>query len=341
MKAEALDVKDSYGEVRLFPETIDDLWHLSHLVAPGDLIFATTFRSVETPSDKLRPEKAEKRPIRLGIRVEKVSFHEYANRLRIAGVIEQGTDAGSYHTVNLEIGAEISVIKQWKQIDRERIDRAVAASAFGVVHILTIEEGEAELFRIRQYGAEQVAQLTAGSGKGAGVQSRQAFFESIRVWLAAVTGPIIVAGPGFVKDDFMKYLRDAGDALGDRSLVVETRRTGRGAVQEVIGLGMLERLSGDLQLKREVEYIEELLNRIGAGRPVAYGKQEVAEAIAYGAVQYLLVADQLLRDTEVEVLLEEAERRRATIIVFSAAFEPGKQLTALGGVAALLRFPIS
>ena len=166
MKVEYGDLRDNSGEIRLLPESIDDLWHLEHLISPGDLVFATTFRSVETATDRIRPEKVEKRPVRLGIRVEKVEFSGHGIRLRVAGTIEHGVDCGAYHTINVETGYEISVIRQWRPIDLERIGRAVKASVFGVIHILTIEEGEAELFRLRQYGPESVMTLSAGSGKG-------------------------------------------------------------------------------------------------------------------------------------------------------------------------------
>ena len=70
MKVEFGEIRCNFGEIRLLPESIDDLWHLQHLIAPGDLVFATTFRSVDTATDKIRPEKTEKRPVRLGIRVD-------------------------------------------------------------------------------------------------------------------------------------------------------------------------------------------------------------------------------------------------------------------------------
>ncbi len=148
MKAEYGELKDRYGEIRLFPESIDDIWHIQHLISAGDLVFATTFRSVDTASDKIRPEKAEKRPVRLGVRIDRVEFSEHGVRLRLTGIIEHGVDTGAYHTINVETGFEISVIKQWRPIDLERIERAVKASVCGVIHILTIEEGEAELFRL-------------------------------------------------------------------------------------------------------------------------------------------------------------------------------------------------
>jgi protein pelota len=315
MKAEFCDLKGNYGEIRFLPESIDDLWHLQHLIAPGDLVFATTLRSVTAATDKIRPEKVEKRPVRLGVRVGHAEFSVHAVRLRISGVIEHGVDAGSHHTFNVDTGYEISVIRAWKQVDFDRIDRAVKASVYGVIHILTIEEGEAELFR-------------------------QAFFEQVLGSLHEITGPVIIAGPGFVKDDFVKFAKNKDSAIAARAVVAETRRIGRGAVQEVIGLGALEKLIGDLQLAREVKLVDEILLRISQDGPVAYGMQEVADAIGYGAAEQLVITDSLLRDGAVMKLVETAEAMRSKITVLSSSFEPGERLDALGGIAALLRYKI-
>jgi len=338
MKAEYGELKDRYGEIRLFPESIDDLWHLRHLINPGDLVFATTFRSVDTASDKIRPEKVEKRPVRLGIRVERAEFSEHGIRLRLTGIIEHGVDTGAYHTINVETGFEISVIKQWRLIDLERIDRAVKASVYGVIHILTVEEGEAELFRLRQYGPESVITITAGSGKGGETDTRAGFFEQVLVPLTAISGPLIIAGPGFIKDDFIKFAKNRSCQAADRAIIVETRRTGRGAVQEVIGKGVLDALINDLQLSREVKMMDEVLLRISQDGAVAYGLREVGEAVGFGAAEQVLVADTLLRNEEITHLIQKAEAMRAAIVVLSSGFEPGERLIALGGIAALLRY---
>jgi protein pelota len=338
MKADFGELKDNAGEIRLLPESIDDLWHLQHLVAHGDLVFATTFRSVESATDKIRPEKVEKRPVRLGIRAEKVEFSEHGVRLRIAGLIEHGIDAGAYHTINVETGYEISVIRQWRPVDFERIDRAVKASVYGVIHILTIEEGEAELFRLRQYGPESVITLTAGSGKGSETETRTGFFDAVLKIIADISGPLVIAGPGFIKEDFIRYAKNKNSAPAGQAIVVETRRIGRGAVQDVIGTGTLEKLIGDLQLSREVKLMDEVLLRISQDGAVAYGKKQVGIAIEYGAVDEILVADSLLRDQSIVCLIENAEKMKAKIVVLSTEFEPGERLEALGGIAALLRY---
>lgn len=341
MKADIGELQRSFGEIKFFPESSDDLWHLLHLIIPGSLVFATTLRSVEGTSDKIRPEKQEKRPVRLGIRAEQVEFHEYAIRLRVFGVIESGVDTGSHHTLNLEPGFEVSVIRSWHHADLDRIDRAIKSASADAVHILAIEEGDAELYRMHSYGPHLVFSLTAGSGKGMECSTRQDMFNEIIEILRSVTGPLIIAGPGFIKEDFVKRLRSLQPDRPSQPLVLETRRSGRGAVQEVIGLGALEKLTGDLQLAREVRYMDELMARIARGDPATYGEKECADAVTFGAVETLLVADSGLRSASVTSVIEEAERMQAGVVILSTRFEPGERVEKLGGIAALLRYPLS
>jgi protein pelota len=338
MKAEFREMRGSHGEIRLFAESVDDLWHLSHLVRPGDLVFATTFRSVELVQDKIRPEKPEKKPVRLGIRVEGVAFHQYSNRLRISGVIQHGVDEGSHHTINLDAGSELSVIKTWHQVDLDRIERAVKASTSGAVHILAVEEGEAELYRIRQFGPEIVTTVVQGSSKGSDPGGRAHLFERVAALVGEITGNVVIAGPGFVKDEVAKYLREKIPDLKDRCITVETKRSGRGAVTEALGKGVLEKITGDLQLKREAELLDTFLERMGKGEPVAYGRAEVEEAVSAGAAEQILVIDDMVRNRNIADLLERAERTRSRVTVFSSLFDPGAQLLALGGIAAILRY---
>jgi len=100
--------------------------------------------------------------------------------------------------------------------------------------------------------------------------------------------------------------------------------------------------------------------------------KEVKKALEYGAIETLMVCDEKLMAFEVgeeegegrrakgegpeekgkglkakgegreeiEALLERVERERGKMVVFSTEFEPGKRLKGLGGIAALLRFPI-
>jgi len=339
MKAENKGLVRGYGEISLIPWSIDDLWHLNHLITEGSLVYATTFRSVEAANDKIRPEKLEKRPVRLGIRVERVEFHEYSTRLRVFGVIESGVDISSHHTLNLEPGFEISVIRTWTPSDLERINRAVEGSDNQEISILAIEEGEAELFRLFQFGPRSVFSITLGSGKGADTDNRGEFYTRVLQALDRLKGPLIIAGPGFIKDDLAaKYKKTFLERQAP--ILIETRRSGTGAVQEVIGQGTLERLIGDIQLRREVLMMDEFLKRIAKDEPVAYGRKEITRAIECGAVEKLMIVETSVRDSDVVLMMEAAEQMGSEIIILSSSFEPGERLSSLGGIAALLRYAI-
>lgn len=343
MKADAAEPikRDGFGEYKLVAESLDDLWHLSHLIGPSDTVYAVTLRTVDAPSDKLRAEKLEKRPVRIGVTVEKVEFTPDANRLRVFGVICFGPDIGQHHTLNVETGYEISVVRRWTAVDLYRISRAISASTQGVVHIAAVEDGEIEIYRVRQYGPERVTTFTLGSGKTAGLDSRQGLFAAALEVLSKVTGNIVIAGPGFVKDDFLQYAKNTNPDLAAKMLAADTRRSGRGAVLEAIGNGVLTRLAEDVQLAREVSFMEEVFMRIGQNGAVAYGMTEVQTAVDFGAVETFLAVDSLIREDAVARLIEEAETAGAKVVVLSGSFEPGERLTGLGGVAALLRFKIN
>ncbi|MEM0350975.1 MAG: mRNA surveillance protein Pelota, partial [Archaeoglobaceae archaeon] len=82
------NLRGDEGEIKLIPETIEDLWHLRFLIEKGDKVFSLTKRAIQS-EDKLRSDK-EMVFVRIGVEVEKVEFHKFANRLRIAGKIFSG-----------------------------------------------------------------------------------------------------------------------------------------------------------------------------------------------------------------------------------------------------------
>jgi len=77
------------GIIELLPETLDDLWHLSHLIEPGNLLSARTTRRIQdTTGERLRSDRGIKKTFFMGIRVESINFHRYTGKLRATGVIE-------------------------------------------------------------------------------------------------------------------------------------------------------------------------------------------------------------------------------------------------------------
>jgi len=50
------------GVIELLPETLDDLWHLSHIIAKGDNVSSKTTRRIQdNTGDKLRSDRGVKK----------------------------------------------------------------------------------------------------------------------------------------------------------------------------------------------------------------------------------------------------------------------------------------
>jgi len=335
-------LKDREGEIKLIPENLDDLWHLKYIIEPGDIVFSLTKRISES-SDKLRSDK-EKITVRLGIQVEKVEFHKFANRLRITGKIVAGVEDSGYHTINISVGKELSIIKEWKDEQLKRIKYAEEASKQPEIIIVTIEEGEAIIGVVRQWGVEEVSNIKRSYGKDT-TSYRQEFFGEVLSQLENMNFKYaVVAGPGFTKEDFIEFVREKNPEMAKKMIVVDTSSIGMRGFIEVLKRGVLKRIAGEVRLAEEAEYMDLLLERIAKGEKVAYGIDEVKKAYEYGAIEVLLVADEFLREErdkwDIDSFMRNVEAAKGKIVIMSTEFEPGKRLMALGGIAALLRFDI-
>ena len=157
---------------------------------------------------------------------------------------------------------------------------------------------------------------------------------------------MVVAGPGFTKNELAKYLRDRFRSL---SIIEETAScTGEPGVREVINRGTFSKIMANSTLLRDSRLVDELLARLST-KPslVAYGREEVKRAVEGGAVDALLVSERLLKAIvpderrTIEDICKRAEGYGGKVYFIGGEHEKGKQLISLGGIAALLRFAIT
>ena len=345
MRVTKKNLRGDEGEISLIPESLDDLWHLQHLISRGDLVFALTHRKVPAIADKARPEKMERKTVRLGVKVETVEFHMYSNWLRLHGTIKSGMDVGQYHTLNIEIGTELSIIKyHWRPDLLERIDEAVAESLRPRVVIALVEEGEATIGVLRQFGVQTAVELRQGSGKGSGEDTRSSFMREVADAIdkaAQDEAEVILAGPGFTKEDVKKVIDSSLPDLAKRIAMDDTSSIGRSGFQEVLRRGAVKSVLESSRIAREAKIIEELFREIATDGKAAYGIKEVETAKNYGAIETLLVLDEMARRGAMDDIMRDVANARGRVVIFSSEFEPGDRLRSLGSVAALLRFKIA
>jgi protein pelota len=285
--------------------------------------------------------------------VEDVEFAKFANRLRIGGVIEDCSredQLGQHHTINVEQNDEIEVEKHWKADQRERVEEAVEATDNPDVAIATVEEGQAHVHTVAQYGTEERATITAPTGKGDYAQPRSELFDELaEVLVRQDADAIVLAGPGFTKRDALAYIEEEHPRLTENITTVDTSAVGDRGVHEVLKRGAVEDIQQQTRIAAEAELIDKLTERIADGAKVAYGPGQVATAADYGAIEHLFVLDKRLRDerrgseewdVDVDRIIETTEQKGGEVTVFSGEFDPGLQLANLGGIAALLRYRV-
>jgi protein pelota len=351
------DREDGEGRrerITVVPESLDDLWHLTYILEPGDSVSGDTTRRIQRDDDKTRDTGGQREPMWIEIEVTDVEFAKFSNRLRVGGEItdcSREDQVGFHHTFNVEARDELTVEKVWQPDQLERLEEAVETAEQPDVAVVTVEEGQAHVHTVAQYGVEERASITGTTGKGEYARGREELFDE----LASIVGrldvdAIVLAGPGFTKQDALEHIETNAPEAAERIQVVDTASVGDRGVHEVLKRGAVDRIQTETRIAEEAELIDELTERIAEGAKVAYGIEAVAEAAEYGAVERLLILDERLRveragegdwDRDVNDVVENVERQGGDVTVFSHEFDPGQQLSNLGGIAALLRYRLS
>ena len=346
-------VEGGRERVTLVPENTDDLWHLTYVIEPGDRVEGDTHRRIQRDDDQLRDTGGQREHMHVTLEIDDVEFHRFANRLRVGGEIvgcSREDQLGFHHTLNVEEREEITVEKVWKTDQLERIEDAVEAAERPEVAIATVEEGQAHVHTVAQYGTEERASITGPTGKGEYARDRSELFEELGEVLSRLeVEAIILAGPGFTKQDALDHIEDAYTGVTEKITTVDTSGVGDRGVHEVLARGAVEDVREQTRIAEEARLIDELTDRIAGGAKAAYGPEAVEKAAEYGAVENLLVLDERLRqergnegdwNQDVDEILQSVDHQGGDVTVFSAEFDPGQQLSNLGGIAALLRYRI-
>jgi len=337
--------------VTLVPEHVDDLWHLQYLVEPGDRVGGETSRRVQRDDERLRDTGGQREPMWVALAVESVEFHRFANRLRVSGEIvacSREDQLGHHHTLNVEPFDEVSVEKVWKPDQDERLAQAEAAADRPDVLVVTVEEGAAFVHAVGQSGAEERLSLTGPTGKGEYARDRTELFVELGDALAHLDpDAVILAGPGFTKEDARAAIAAAHPELADRVTTVDAASVGDRGVHEVLARGAVDEVLAETRLADEAAAVDELLRRVKTEGAAAYGPEATARAAEYGAVETLLVLDERLRaeragsgewPIDVDDVIEAVEHQGGEVTVLTSGGDAGRQLDGLGGIAALLRY---
>jgi protein pelota len=346
------------GFVKVVPDTPDDLWHLYNVVYKGDEVYAYSSRAIKSDTETSRPKSAERMSAFMGVIVESVSWDKFLGKLRVHGLICHAPDiipTGAHHTLSIALNQPVTIVK--KEWPKHLLDRLTRASETEKpMLIISIDDEGFAIAETKQYGyetrVEQRIRLPGKQEADKRVEATKAYFRlavnSLNQLWAQNHNPIVIIGAGFVKNDFVKYLNEESKEMSKSVVDVKSVNNGGTAgIDEALRSGVLLKAAHQLRIVDETETMEEVMKRLGKGEgTVTYGLDAVENAAIMGAIEKLVIADTTLRDAEetqrlkLEELMREVEKRNANVTVISTEHEAGAKLLSIGGIAALLRFPI-
>ncbi|MBI4399717.1 mRNA surveillance protein pelota [Candidatus Micrarchaeota archaeon] len=334
------------GEMKIVAENNEDLWHLDKIIEPNDLIKSSSFRRFKTDEG----ESGEKKQVNLDLIAEKIEFAKHANKLRITGIIKSGSpeeyvQIGSYHTIDVELHKPFVVIKQWRDFQLKRLKEAEKETKKPKLGIVVLDDEKAIFSKVTPKGIDVEFEIYSHASK-----KDKSYEDKVRLYYLELTKKleslelykVVVAGPGFTKDNLKKFIQDRYPDILPKLVFERCNSAEVNGIHELIKSGIAERLIGEIRVEQEAHALERFLEQLSKDRGlVAYGIPQVKEAVNYGAIEELYIADDLIRQNkELDDLLQKADKQKSKVLIFSVENNAGKQLMSFKGIAAILKFKI-
>ncbi|XP_028140905.1 protein pelota [Diabrotica virgifera virgifera] len=370
MKLISQDVdKNGEGTVALIPEEPEDMWHAYNLISEGDSVKSTTIRKVQSESSTGSSTSSRVRTT-LTISVENIDFDTQACMLRLKGRnIEENqyVKMGAYHTLDLELNRKFSLRKpEWDSVSLERIDMACDPTKSADVAAVIMQEGLAHVCLITSSMTLVRAKIDVNiprKRKGFVQQHEKGlakFYDTVMQAILRhinfdIVKCILVASPGFVKDQFYEYMfqtavkTDNKILLENKSkfMLIHSSSGFKHSLQEILQDPSVINKISDTKAAGEVKILENFYTMLQCEPAKAfYGKKHVEKANSEQAIETLLISDNLFRCQDVKLrkeyvnLVDSVRESGGDVKIFSSLHISGEQLEQLTGVAAILRFPM-
>lgn len=340
----------SKDETKIKVDTLDDLWHLSRLIEPEDIVAGEIVRKVKVGKEDEKT-RLKRETYFVKIKVEKTVFEPAA--VRAAGIIVEGPDElslGSHHTLDIRPGDVVKIYKPWKAFQVKRLREAEAATKTPAVAVCVLDDEMANLAEFTPTGIKYLAQLPLGLAKKRFADKAE---ERLGKLVAEVAGlaksheTVVIASPLFWKDEILKRLKDKHSELVDKIRLEDVSTGGKRGVVELLKRGALDRIIKGSALQKEFELVEQLLIEIAREGLAKYKFKDVKAAADGAAIKILLVTEKLIEGLreqkkyqELNEIFDAVEAVKGEIHIISSKYEAGEKLDGLGGIGAILRFKI-
>ncbi|GBP27945.1 Protein pelota [Eumeta japonica] len=274
---------------------------------------------------------------------------------------------GAYHTLDLELNRKFTLKKVlWDSVALERVETACDPAATADVAAVVMQEGLAHVCLITPSMTlvRSKIDITIPRKRKGFVQQHEKglnkFYDAVMQGILrhvdfSIVKCVILASPGFVKDQFFEYMIQQAIKTDNKLLIdnkgkfllVKASSGFKHSLKEVLQEPAVMAKISDTKAASEVKLLENFYMMLQLEPAKAfYGKRHVIKANEAQAVETLMISDKQFRCQDIQqrkeyvALVDSVRENGGEVKIFSSMHVSGEQLDQLTGIAAILRFPM-
>lgn len=306
----------------------------------------------------------------LTISVEKVEYDPESYIVKVKGkTIEENKHVrrGQYHTLDLELNKKFYLTKPvWDSWVETQLSNACDSTRNAEVAVVIMQEGLAFVCLVTTNMTVQKAKIEVNIPRkrknfcSQHQKGMEKFYEQIlqamlRFINFDVIKCILVASPGFVKDQFVEYMWQQANKNDIRTLLdckekflLAHSSTGfKHSIREILSDPLIQPKLEDTKAVQEVKIWNKFQDLLSSDpNKAVYGLRDVETANHYEAISCMMLSDMLFRSNNLALrkkysqLLHRVKKYGSDVRIFSSMHISGQQLNQLTGIAAILKFEV-
>mmetsp|Transcript_18425 Transcript_18425/g.52016 ORF Transcript_18425/g.52016 Transcript_18425/m.52016 type:complete len:376 (-) Transcript_18425:1195-2322(-) len=347
--------KDGSGTVTVIPNDAEDMWHVYNLLFEGDMLTAKSVRKVQRESATGSTE-SERVKMTITISVLSVDFNPGAEVIRVLGrncTENKFIKNGAHHTHELILNKKFTIYKDcWDAVALERIEDACNPAKAADLACIVMSEGLAHICLVTSQMTILRARIdTAIPGKRKGRsmghdKGMNRFFKAVLEGMLrhidfSVVKCVLIGSPGYVKDDYYKFMmqqaqqREIKAILENKSVFVLSHASS-GHMQALKEMLVDPNVASDIKDTKAALDVRALHDFYQGMKDdpekTTYGPKHVLQAGESGAIQTLLITDNLFRSSDLKTrkqyvaLVEAVREMGGDVRIFSTQHMSGQSL---------------
>ena len=334
------------GESKFFLiEHFDDIWVLSKFILEKDIIYSKTTRKVAIGNDKT---KQVTKTIFVELQVKNVEI--VSEDLRIQGVIENETEfttKGSHHSLLFSTGDTIEIKEFQNGLQKpqflQKLLQRVLDSSKNKFLILLNDVDSLIVARCSLFSIEILIEKSRlGSKKYFSTHKQATNIEEMYELVKNISfneySFVVFAGVGNYKLNLKDIILKQNPNL--KTLTLDTTEVSSSQISVVIDELKEKKLLEDVSNSSDSQKVELFLQELATTKKVAYGIENVLEAIQGGSVKELLITSSYYNEflhsyfSEIQLL----EQMGGEVTIINSNSHNGSIIQGMGGVVVFLRF---